>query len=150
MNKVGQRRNVDQNLGYRVKLLSQSLNRRLQNVLNPFELTPFQWEILDHLWREDRVPTSTLTRKLQQLGGTLTGAIDALEKRGLVYRMRDPQDRRIYRICLTSDGGKLKQKVLPIVKELKEETFECLSDDELRILSDLVDRVINHTSRDHD
>lgn len=148
MNQTGQRRQVDQNLGYRIKLLSQSLNRRLQNVLTPFELTPFQWEILDHLWREDRVPISTLTRKLQQLGGTLTGAIDSLEKRGLVYRMRDQQDRRIYRICLTSDGGKLKQKVLPIVKELKEETFECLSDDELRVLSALVDRVISHTSRD--
>jgi DNA-binding MarR family transcriptional regulator len=147
MNQAGQRRQIDQNLGYRIKLLSQSLNRRLQNVLNPFDLTSFQWEILDHLWREDDVPISTLTRKLQQLGGTLTGAIDALEKRGLVYRMQDQKDRRIYRICLTSEGGRLKQKVLPSVEKLKEETFECLSDDELKILSDLVDRVISHTSR---
>ncbi|GAB4372343.1 MAG: MarR family transcriptional regulator [Elainellaceae cyanobacterium] len=135
-------------LGYRIKLLSQSLNRRLQNVLDPFGLTPFQWEVLDCLWQEDGIPTSTLTKRLQQLGGTLTGVLDVMEKRGFVYRERDQNDRRICRIWLTEAGEQLREVVPSIVKTLKEETFECLSEQELQLFSDLVDRVIAHTSPD--
>lgn len=134
------------NLGYRIKLLSQSLNRRLQDKLDPFGLTPFQWEVLDCLWQEDGIPTSALTKKLQQLGGTLTGVLDGMENRGLLYRERDKSDRRIYRIWLTDGGRKLKDVVPPIVLKLKEETFECFSEQEFLMLSDLIDRLIAHTS----
>jgi MarR family transcriptional regulator, organic hydroperoxide resistance regulator len=126
MNQLGYRRQVTPNIGYRIKLLSQSLNRCLQNVLYPFGLAPFQWEVLDHLWQEDRVPTSILTRKLQQLGGTLTGTINVMEKRGLVYRKRDQNDHRVYRIWLTSAGEQLRDTMPPMVKALKDETFDCL------------------------
>lgn len=146
MNQLLSQKQSVYNLGYRIKLLSQSLNRRLQDVLDPFELTPFQWEVLDCLWQEDGVPTSTLTKQLQQLGGTLTGVLDVMEKRGLVYRERDQHDRRICRIWLTDTGEQLRQVVPPVVRALKEETFECLSATELQQFSDLVDRVIDHTS----
>ena len=148
MHQTGQKRQITYNLGYRIKLLSQSLNRRLQTVLDPFGLTPFQWEILDHLWQEDGVPTSTLTKKLQQLGGTLTGALDVMERRGLVYRQRDRNDRRICRIWLTATGGQLQDIVPPVVTTLKEETFECLSDEELQLFSELINRIVNHTASD--
>ncbi len=134
------------NLGYRIKLLSQSLNRRLQDKLDPFGLTPFHWEVLDCLWQEDGIPTSTLTKKLQQLGGTLTGVLDGMEKRGLLYRERDKDDRRIYRIWLTDAGKQLKDVVPPIVLKLKEETFECFSEQEFLMFSNLIDRLIAHTS----
>jgi MarR family transcriptional regulator, organic hydroperoxide resistance regulator len=94
MNQLWQQKQSVYNLGYRIKLLSQSLNRRLQAVLTPFGLTPFQWEVLDCLWQKDGVPTSTLTKQLQQLGGTLTGVLDMMEKRGLIYRERDQNDHR--------------------------------------------------------
>nr|WP_242025315.1 MarR family transcriptional regulator [Leptolyngbya sp. FACHB-36] len=128
--------------------MSQALNRRLQDVLDPFGLTPFQWEVLDCLWQEDGVPTSTLTKQLQQLGGTLTGVLDVMEKRGLVYRERDQNDRRVCRIWLTEAGEQLREIVPSVVNTLKQETFECLSEQELQLLSGLVDRIIAHTSQD--
>jgi DNA-binding MarR family transcriptional regulator len=134
------------NLGYRIKLLSQSLNRRLQDKLEPFGLTPFHWEVLDCLWQEDGIPISALTKKLQQLGGTLTGVLDGMEKRGLLYRERDKDDRRIYRIWLTDTGKQLKDVVSPIVLKLKEETFECFSEQEFLMFSNFIDRLIAHTS----
>lgn len=133
-------------LGYRIKLLSQLLNRRLQALLEPFGLTAFQWEVLCCLWKENGVPTSTLSEQLQQLGGTLTGVLDVMEKRGLVRRERDSQDRRIWRVWLTDDGEQLKQVLPSLVNELKEETFACLSPKELQQLSNLIDKVMAHVS----
>jgi MarR family transcriptional regulator, organic hydroperoxide resistance regulator len=68
-------------LGYRIKLLGQLTNRRLQEVLEPFGLTPFHWLVLCCLWQEDGLATSSIGDKLQQVGGTLTGVIDRMEER---------------------------------------------------------------------
>ncbi|WP_333210587.1 MarR family transcriptional regulator [Microcoleus sp. S36b_A4] len=50
------------------------------------------------------MPTSSIGDKLQEVGGTLTGAIDRMEERGLFRRKRDTRDRRIWRIWLTDSG----------------------------------------------
>ncbi|WP_242724379.1 hypothetical protein [Microcoleus vaginatus] len=36
------------------------------------------------MWQQDGLPTSSIGDKLQQVGGTLTGASDRMEARGLV------------------------------------------------------------------
>lgn len=86
------------NLSYRLKLLSQLLFRRLQEKLEPFNLTPFHWIVLCCLWSEDGLATSSIGEKLQQVGGTLTGVLDRMEARELIRRERDIQDRRVWRI----------------------------------------------------
>ena len=47
------------------------------------------------LWEEDGLSTSGIADKLKQLGATLTGVVDRMEERNLVYRERDKSDRRI-------------------------------------------------------
>jgi DNA-binding MarR family transcriptional regulator len=66
------------------------------------------------LWEEDGLSTSGIADKLKQLGATLTGVVDRMEDRNLVYRERDPDDRRIIRIWLTEEGKQL-MHVLPAI-----------------------------------
>jgi len=136
-------------LGYRIKLLSQLMARRFQERLDPFGLTPFHWVVLCCLWEENGLATSSIGEKLQQVGGTLTGVLDRMEERGLVRRERDRQDRRIWRIWLTEAGGQLKQELLPIARDIREETLEGMSEPERQLLSGLVDRAIANLSKTH-
>jgi DNA-binding MarR family transcriptional regulator len=66
------------------------------------------------LWEEDGLSTTGIADKLKQLGATLTGVVDRMEDRSLVYRERDPGDRRIIRIWLTDEGRQL-MNVLPAI-----------------------------------
>lgn len=102
------------NLGYKVKLVSQLMYRDFLERLEPYGLTPFHYLVLCCLWEEDGLSTSGIADKLKQLGATLTGVVDRMEDRHLVYRERDPSDRRIIRIWLTDEGKKL-MDVLPAV-----------------------------------
>ncbi|MBD1914642.1 MULTISPECIES: MarR family transcriptional regulator [Cyanophyceae] len=102
------------NLGYKVKLVSQLMYRDFLERLEPYGLTPFHYLVLCCLWEEDGLSTSGIADKLKQLGATLTGVVDRMEDRHLVYRERDPSDRRIIRIWLTDEGRKL-MDVLPAV-----------------------------------
>ncbi len=134
------------NLGYRIKLLAQLLTRTFQERLEPFGLTPFHWVVLCCLWKEDGVATSTLGERLQQVGGTLTGVIDRMEERGLVHRQRDPYDRRIWRIWLTSEGKQLEKVLPPIARDIGNQAMAGMSISEKERLSQLIDRAIANLS----
>ena len=105
------------NLGHQLKLASQLMYRDFLERLEPYGLTPFHYLVLCCLWEEDGLSTSGIADKLKQLGATLTGVVDRMEDRQLVYRERDPSDRRVVRIWLTDDGKRLMQVLPPIGAE---------------------------------
>lgn len=130
------------NLGYRIKLLSQMMSRQFQEQLEPFGLTPCHWIVLCCLWAEDGLPTSTIGERVQQVGGTLTGVLDRMEDRGLVYRQRDERDRRIWRIWLTPAGSSLKAHLPSIAQNVTEQALTGIDSEERQQLSQLIDRAL--------
>lgn len=134
------------NIGYKLKLASQLMYRDFLDRLEPYKLTPFHYLVLCCLWEEDGLTTSGIAEKLGQLGATLTGVVDRMEERKLVYRERDPADRRVVRIWLTADGEKLKE-VLPAVGEQTiHRALAGFSKQEQELISVLLDRIVSNVS----
>ncbi|MEG5062141.1 MarR family transcriptional regulator [Microcoleus sp. B3-A4] len=98
------------------------------------------------LWQEDGLPTSSIGDKLQELGGTLTGAIDRMEETGLVRRERDTGDRRIWRIWLTDSGPEVQDVLPPLVAEIGDRAVEGFSEADRELFSQLIDRAIVNLS----
>jgi DNA-binding MarR family transcriptional regulator len=126
-------------LVYRMKLLSQLMERRLQQMLEPFQLTPLHWAVLCCLWQSDGMPTVALGRRLGQLRGTLVVVLDAMEKTGYLSRRQDKNDQRISRIFLTKQGRQLMTQLPPMAQELQRQSFHPLSPREIDMLSKQVD-----------
>lgn len=129
-------------IGYRIKLLSQLLNRKFQERLDPYKLTPFHWIVLCCLWQEDGQATSSIGDRLQQVGGTLTGVLDRMSERGLIRRERDAHDRRIWRIWLTDAGRQFEEILPPLAAELRDIALQGISIPDREQLSTIVDRII--------
>lgn len=132
------------NLGYKVKLTSQLMYRAFQERLEPYGLTPFHYLVLCCLWEEDGLSTSGIADKLKQLGATLTGVVDRMENRHLVYRERDPSDRRIVRIWLTDEGRQLMQVLPPLGAEVIDQATTNLSKQDQETLLRLLDQVVQN------
>lgn len=132
------------NLPYRIRLLVQLLTRRFADVLAPDHLTPLHWGILCCLWQQDGMATQAIAHQLQQLGGTITMGLDTMEKRDLVHRNPDPDDRRISRVWLTKQGEDLQGKLVPRVESFVQYTFSCLSAEDYEHLSTTVNRLREH------
>lgn len=128
-------------LGYRLKLLSQAIERRFQEVLDPFGLTPLQWGILCCLWQEDGLPTLQISKQLQQRSGNVTVALPLMEKQGYIQRQCDQSDRRILRVWLTPEGRQLKNVLPQQAQELDRQLFESLSEDERASFSEMINRL---------
>ncbi|XGV88813.1 MAG: MarR family winged helix-turn-helix transcriptional regulator [Limnothrix sp. BL-A-16] len=134
-------------LGYRIRLLSQLMGRRFQELLEPHGLTPFHWVVLCCLWDQDGLATCAIGDRLRQVGGTMTGALDRMEERGLIRRERDCHDRRVWRIWLTDLGWQMREILPPIAVQMREETLHGFSEPDRQLMSDLVDRAIGNLIR---
>jgi MarR family transcriptional regulator, 2-MHQ and catechol-resistance regulon repressor len=92
---------------------AESVTAPLARRLSDAGLTISQFGALEALWHLGPLNPCELGRKLLKTGGNMTMVIDNLEKRGLVERARDPDDRRYWTIHLTGEGRKLIGTVFP-------------------------------------
>lgn len=132
------------NLGYKVKLVSQLMYRDFLERLEPHGLTPFHYLVLCCLWEEDGLSTSGIADKLKQLGATLTGVVDRMEDRNLVYRERDPGDRRIVRIWLTDEGKRLINVLPPLGAETIKQATAGISKSDQERISKILDQIVEN------
>lgn len=134
------------NLGYKLKLASQLMYRDFLERLEPYSLTPFHYLVLCCLWEEDGLSTSGIADRLKQLGATLTGVVDRMEQRNLVYRQRDESDRRVVRIWLTEEGKRLMNVLPPLGEETILSATKNISEAENKIILQLLERIISNLS----
>jgi MarR family transcriptional regulator, 2-MHQ and catechol-resistance regulon repressor len=62
---------------------------------------------LEVLLHKGPTPVNEIGRKVQLTSGSITTAIDRLERKGMVERRNDPEDRRARVVHLTATGRKL-------------------------------------------
>ena len=105
--------------------LIETLEKRLKQfhgkTLKDAKLTPPQYFILSLLEEKDRRPFKELAELLSCTRATITGIVDTMEKKGLVFRSPNPVDRRSLLVNLTEKGRQL----LTNTPELRETFANC-------------------------
>ena len=90
-----------------LRRIVKALHSYSQDVYRTYGLTAPQLWALKTLQREGRLSAGRLAEALAVHQSSLSILVDRLEKRGLVQRIRAPQDRRIVQIALTKRGAAL-------------------------------------------
>lgn len=94
-----------------------------------------QWRVLATLssregWTAKAIVASTRTHK-----STISRAVEALARRGLIESIQSPDDKRAYRLRLTAAGRKLFRQIEPLVLAYERDLLARLSDSEGRALA---------------
>ncbi|HZT85658.1 MAG TPA: MarR family transcriptional regulator [Gaiellaceae bacterium] len=125
------------------------INRRIkwmhEETLDELGLTMSDWHVLTTLrWSGApyRRKAGELARRAELTSGAMTSRLDALEKRGLVRRLRDPSDRRSVLVELTEKGRRTHEQTLDIQGKKEALLAEALTDREKEELNALLRRVM--------
>lgn len=130
----------------RVKLLAKHFQREADGALEPFDLEPWAWEILAALRRQAEPFEATPGRLCGYTGvtsGSITNRIDRLEKRGLVERHPDPDDRRGVLVRLTETGLDCVERAAKARFAIAEERMQRLGLEERKTLEDFLRRLLS-------
>jgi MarR family transcriptional regulator, organic hydroperoxide resistance regulator len=129
-----------ESVGYQIRATHRLLQRFLQVKIEPHGITLGMWYFLRALWHEDGLTQRELSNRVGTMEPTTLSAILIMEKRGLVRRVRNANDRRKWHIHLTPKGRALKAKLLPLAREVVDTAVQNLSrGDVAQLLSGLAE-----------
>jgi DNA-binding MarR family transcriptional regulator len=129
-------------LGFALVRTFRGVNRAHNRALRPFGLSAEQAHVLIALWLEGPMKVGELQRLLALSSATLTGAIDRMEKAGLVRRVPDPDDRRAFRVEPARIEARRRRAVEDTLEETEERCFSTLTGAERRKLYELLGKIM--------
>lgn len=137
-------KNIDESPGfwiYRVHMLgTAALRKALQ--AKGHDVTPEQLTVMARLFEQEGMNQSQLGEKVLKDRHNMTRILNLLEKKGLIERRPDGNDKRAYRLYLTENGRSVLRKAAPVVRIHWEKRIEGLSQEDLRGLR----RILGHMS----
>jgi DNA-binding MarR family transcriptional regulator len=109
--------------------------------LGVLELTPPDAGILRLLRIAAGLSQQELAAKLQIHPSRLVAILDNLEKRGVVERRANADDRRLYSLHLTKDGEEILNRIGKVAREHQDALLSTLSNEERHQLTSLLVRI---------
>lgn len=121
------------------------INRRMDELVAPFEITLPQYNVLRILRgiHPDGHPRGEITSRMIQQAPDVTRLIDRLERQGLVIRGKSPQDGRLSMSFITQKGLDLLTELDPIIRRFDRQLRAALPDHDATSIATIIDRLVD-------
>jgi DNA-binding MarR family transcriptional regulator len=129
---MGKKDKTENSLSTVIGKASRLLGNRISRNLSEHQVTAEQWTILASLWQHNGQTQQSLADLSNKNKASITHLIDNLEKRKLVERKADTEDRRNKMVFLTQEGKELQEELNKIVKKTTKEATEGIDKKELK------------------
>ncbi len=139
----------DTTIGYLVRDVHRSLARALQARIASHGVSMGQWFFLRALWDKDGLTQRELSQRVGMMEPTTVTALNGMERRGLVERVRNTHDRRKVNIYLTPKGRALRDVLLPCSVDANREATQGIAPDELALAMDVLRRMAGNLTGSH-
>ncbi len=122
--------------GHLLRRMNQRSTQHFQAAMREADgdMTPVQFAALDALKHQTDIDQARLADLVACDRATMGGVVDRLERRGLIQRSVNAQDRRARVLALTPEGLALHSRLLPLVTALQRTILDGLDADERRTL----------------
>ncbi len=108
---------VEDQIAAAIRRIIRAVDLYSRRLLEEHGLTAPQLTALRELVRMGDAPIGVLARAVHLSQPTLTGILDRLERRGLILRTRDGEDRRAVKVTVTATGRELLSRAPHLLHE---------------------------------
>jgi DNA-binding MarR family transcriptional regulator len=135
-----------QNLSYLINKASKQLKNKLDKALMEFDITAAQFSVIIQIHLS--VQPITAAEIAERLGSdrpTISGIINRLEKKEIVIKAYNPEDKRSSYLEIKQEAKQLVHKIKNISDELTMDLFSMYSKEEARELTVMLSKLIERT-----
>ncbi len=127
-----------------IKKTALVIERLSNQVLAPYELSNAQYKIMMMLYcnPDKTVRQADIEEKFSLTNPTVTGLIQNLEKKDLVQRVQNPNDKRSKLLCLTVKAHELRKEFEQLGETLESQVTEKLTGQECEQLCELLKKML--------
>ena len=124
-------------LNNRINKKFEKLQRR---IIQKENLTTAQYSILQQLWKNDGIKFKELADACCCSQSTITGIVDTMEKKDIVIRKMNPEDRRSVLVILTDKGKKLESET-PNINSILDNCCSGFDPNDIQLLTILLKKL---------
>jgi DNA-binding MarR family transcriptional regulator len=124
---------IDESVAYLVGRTSRSIVKRLSQKFadSGFDVSYEQWSILVHLYRKDGQTQQELSNMAVKDKAAITRLLNVLEKKNMVLRIPDRNDKRSKLVYLTHKAKAVKWELVAVVQDLLREAEAGIDEGEM-------------------
>jgi MarR family transcriptional regulator, transcriptional regulator for hemolysin len=124
----------DESIGLFTSNTVKNLIRFLSANIKNFDITPEQWTVLKRLSENDGINQKELAIKAEKDQPTVTRILDILERKELIIKKKNKDDRRSFILFITDKGIAVKEELSPIIEKIWEEKILTgISEEDLKV-----------------
>jgi len=105
------------------------------------DITSDQWILLKNIHESEGINQTELAIRCDKEPAAVTRTLDILERKEWVVRTPHPNSRRVYNLFTTPEGRKVIKKILPIALTMRKQARLNITESEIQVLNDLLDRI---------
>lgn len=124
--------------------LNNRINKKFEKlqrkIIQKENLTTAQYSILQQLWKSDGIKFKQLADACCCSQSTITGIVDTMEKKDVVIRKMNPEDRRSVLVMLTDKGKKL-EKETPNINSILDNCCSGFDPNDIQLLTILLKKL---------
>jgi DNA-binding MarR family transcriptional regulator len=132
---------LDDLTGYLIHRTDVKLTNYFMKQLKPYGITPEQWGIISILDSQKGTTQKELSQEIDKDHSTVVRMIHSMEKKGLVKKKFNEQDKRSHYLFLTEKGEEIKNTILPVVKDAHDFVTSNLTSEEVEQLKILLNKI---------
>lgn len=142
----------NETIGYLTGVAYRSINRQLSNNLKSSgnKITSEQYGVMKQLWLEEGQTQLDLACKTSKDKPGMTRLLNNLEKKGLIVRKVNKEDKRCNRIYLTKEGREIQQVALKIGVKTIDETTSFIDKSDMQICKKVLAQICSNLICDND
>ena len=126
-----------------IKKAALEIEKLSNPILAPYELTNTQYKIMMMLYRNQDKPIrqADIEERFSMTNPTVTGIIQNLEKKSLVQRIQNPNDKRSKLVVLTDKAISMREEIDGLGEILEAQVTENLTKEEYLHLITLLKKI---------
>lgn len=134
------------NLSYMINMASRQLKNKLDKALKEYDITAAQFSVIIQIYlSENPITAAEIAQRLGADRPTISGIINRLEKKNIVFKVPNPNDKRSSYLQIYKEAKELVNRMITISDELTTDTFSIYSKEETIKLKDMILRLIECT-----
>lgn len=125
------------------KAYEAAMDKRLHHL----NITVIQWSLLDQLYQHEGINQRELAQYCMKDPSSLTKTVDLLEKKELIVRKQDTNDRRAFKLYLTAKGSKVRNEAYQVADEFYQAATENITEEDLQHLKKTAITIIENIDK---
>lgn len=135
-----------QDLSYLINKASKQLKNKLDKVLKQYDITAAQFSVIIQIHlSKSPITAAEIAQRLGSDRPTISGIINRLEKKGIVLKTYNPEDKRSSYLGIQKEANMLVDTIKTISDNLTTDIFSIYSSEEVKQLKGMIHKLIEGT-----